>query len=1380
MDVARGLKSRLKQKFRAREAQDGSESSLEPPATTTLPDATAPNVALQSDKEIINKQSDGSRSPVVEENSKWIDRGILFLNVAQGISESSDLLAPLKAACGATITLLESINSSTANQDAWSHLVTSIKRHQRALIQQLGRLEMDKATLGNASQLMQLIEDYQRRVDSSRGDVSDALFRVLAQILGEVFKESSVTEEDIHGTKLGLRRLMTRIGTVELEAGAIASLYEQLKEANSHLMTALQLYVASETTETKEMLGNVQSLLMNSTVVTVNLRHGNQHDRCLEGTRVAILSQLEQWGRDLDSQHRIFFLGDVAGKGKSTVAKEMVCRWEEQGMLAARFFFSRGQSGGSTAGDFIRHVAADLSRTFKPIRRQIHSALQDHAILTKPFATRWKTLIEEPLRQLQGSYTIVVDGLDECSQEGPADNRTDTRENLLEAILGTFTATLPVRILIASRREEDIELALRDAPSVYSTGVQTAPGQEHLNTQDLERFVSFQFTHMSFVGFTTQDVQELVSRSDGLFIFASTACGLLRRSKARKALLKEITTSEAFSGLDGLYLEILKRSAPDKPSLRVIIHLLGVVLAARETLTSRILLNFLDEVEDVEGVTHGLASVLYSGGMDDPVYIIHPTFREFLFQTNRAAEFMVDVMDGHGRLVLASCRTLSNELKFDMCGVTSGASLTPLNKEIIDLPERVVRSTSSSLRYAVAHMIEHAVFVPEYDGIVSRLSSIFDQKLLEWLEAVFFCSAFSPVMASLMELQRVLGDIHDKQAGTLRKWCSETVELVKSYQHLLRISFIQIHFSVLTFSPRNGLIFSHYYERAPVKLPIAKGQSFASNDRTLVLRGHNSVVNCVAYSSKAALLASGSRDKTVKVWDAQTGALLYTLEGHQQEVKSLAFANDDKHLLSGSMDGTMIKWDPHTGHSVGKGMDLRSGWIWSIKVAAKRCMVVCGTNEGTCGVHPESGEILWTCSDADQMPVTAVALSSDEELLVSASYGKTVTLWKVSSPPSSIRTLTLDNNIYDLTFVPNTSRVCIAAQYLCLWDIESGKEIYRTEDERQKHIVVSSNGETILAVGSSLVTRIWDTKSGKLLSVPPHGHNSATSCLAYSPDGTTYVTGSTDRTLRVHRVGTEPTDSHKDSVPAEIRTISISQDASLVVSVDRLCRMKVWDGTTGELLRGPFQLEVETDGYYTSQVAILPGGDHVVYHWHDEAGVWSTIDGTKLKTVNFGEEEILQMSISHDGCTLALWKMASFDIWDIKDILASDPTLLATVQGKELDQAGYQSSDVVAFHPSDDFLAMDQIAWVIRPLPARPVEPVDLARVISETFPILYRWDQEHKLDWVDLGRPVRMSIAIPGEFDINAHRGLGTTIALGAFDGRMIILDCEKAMKGD
>ena len=509
----------------------------------------------------------------------------------------------------------------------------------------------------------------------------------------------------------------------------------------------------------------------------MNLRHGNQHDRCLEGTRVAILDQLEEWGRDHDSEHRTFFLGDVAGKGKSTVAKEMVCRWEEEGVLAARFFFSRGQSGGSTAGDFIRHVAADLSRTFKPIRRLIHSALQDYAILTKPFTTRWKTLIEEPLRQLQGSYIIVIDGLDECSQEGPPENRTDTRENLLSAILTTFTSSFPVRILIAARREEDIDAVLRDSPSVYTTGVQTAPGQEHLNNLDLERFVAFQFTHMKFSEFTTQDVQDLVSRSDGLFIFASTACALLRRSRARKALLKQITTSEAFSGLDGLYLEILKRSAPDKPSLRVIIHLLGVILAARESLTSRVLLCFLDEVEDVEGVTHGLASVLYSGGMDDPVYIIHSTFREFLLQTDRAAEFLVDVTAGHGRLVLASCETLSQELKFDMCDVTSSTSLTPLNKEIVDLPQRVTQFTSPSLRYAASHLVDHAVYVPDSDETVAQISHIFNKKLLEWLEAVFFCSVSSPVMASLMELQRVLENSRYEEVGRL-----PTV-LISTYLH---------------------------------------------------------------------------------------------------------------------------------------------------------------------------------------------------------------------------------------------------------------------------------------------------------------------------------------------------------------------------------------------------------------------------------------------------------------------------------------------------------------------------------------------------------------------------------------------------------------------
>jgi WD40 repeat protein len=75
------------------------------------------------------------------------------------------------------------------------------------------------------------------------------------------------------------------------------------------------------------------------------------------------------------------------------------------------------------------------------------------------------------------------------------------------------------------------------------------------------------------------------------------------------------------------------------------------------------------------------------------------------------------------------------------------------------------------------------------------------------------------------------------------------------------------------------------------------------------LKGHTDAVVCLAMSPDGKLLASGSRDKSARVWSTATGELLATLNGHEKTVTSVAFTLDGKQLITGSADGTLKLWD---------------------------------------------------------------------------------------------------------------------------------------------------------------------------------------------------------------------------------------------------------------------------------------------------------------------------------------------------------------------------------------------------------------------------------------------------------------------------------------
>src|SRR5258708_34311676 len=72
----------------------------------------------------------------------------------------------------------------------------------------------------------------------------------------------------------------------------------------------------------------------------------------------------------------------------------------------------------------------------------------------------------------------------------------------------------------------------------------------------------------------------------------------------------------------------------------------------------------------------------------------------------------------------------------------------------------------------------------------------------------------------------------------------------------------------------------------------------------MTLEGHSGMVTSVAFSPDGGLLASASRDDTIKLWDPQTGEHLRTLEGHSDSVLSVAFSPDGGLLTSASRDQT--------------------------------------------------------------------------------------------------------------------------------------------------------------------------------------------------------------------------------------------------------------------------------------------------------------------------------------------------------------------------------------------------------------------------------------------------------------------------------------------
>ncbi|KAI8689367.1 NACHT domain-containing protein [Fusarium sp. Ph1] len=143
------------------------------------------------------------------------------------------------------------------------------------------------------------------------------------------------------------------------------------------------------------------------------------------------------------------------------------------------------------------------------------------------------------------------------------------------------------------------------------------------------------------------------------------------------------------------------------------------------------------------------------------------------------------------------------------------------------------------------------------------------------------------------------------------------------------------------------------------------------------LKGHGDSVWSVVFSADSQRLASGSRDKTIKIWDTATGACMQTLEGHSNSVRSVVFSVDGQRLASSSYDKTVKIWDAATGAYM-------------------------QTLEG----HGNS--------------VSSVVFSADGQRLASGSEDRTVKIWDATTG-TCVQTVNVGRSLYRLSFEPTTN-----------------------------------------------------------------------------------------------------------------------------------------------------------------------------------------------------------------------------------------------------------------------------------------------------------------------------------------------------------------------
>mgnify|MGYP005839066161 CR=1 FL=1 len=472
------------------------------------------------------------------------------------------------------------------------------------------------------------------------------------------------------------------------------------------------------------------------------------------------------------------------------------------------------------------------------------------------------------------------------------------------------------------------------------------------------------------------------------------------------------------------------------------------------------------------------------------------------------------------------------------------------------------------------------------------------------------------------------------------------------------------------------------------------------------IEGHSDWVYGVSFSPDGKMIASVSRDKTIKLWNSD-GSLFTTLTGHEKGVSSVSFSPDGKTIASGSWDGTIKLWSKDGTYldtledRENEDEENKNG-INSVSFSPDGQTIASSSWDKAIRLWSKDGRLLQTLKEAHSEDIRSVSFSPDGETIASASGDKTVKLW--SKDGKLLNTLTgHGDKVYSVSFSPDGKTIASASwdYTVRLWN-RDGRLLKTLNGHRDRvfDVSFSRDGKTIASASWDKTIKLW-SKDGNLLKTLI-GHSDRVVVARFSPDSKTIASASWDKTVRLwSRDSSDSSDSSLLSIlqghQGEVSSVSFSPNGQMIASASADKTVKLWskDGNLLNTLTG------HSDEVFG--VSFSPDSETIASaSWDRTIKLWSK-DGNLLNTLEGHGDRVFSVSFSPNGQTIA---SASAD--KTVKLWSKDGNLLNTLTGHS--RIRHEDNVVkVSFSPdgqtiasaSDDHTA---ILWNLDGTPLKPLK----------------------------------------------------------------------------
>ncbi|MFM9963051.1 MAG: protein kinase domain-containing protein [Planctomycetaceae bacterium] len=554
--------------------------------------------------------------------------------------------------------------------------------------------------------------------------------------------------------------------------------------------------------------------------------------------------------------------------------------------------------------------------------------------------------------------------------------------------------------------------------------------------------------------------------------------------------------------------------------------------------------------------------------------------------------------------------------------------------------------------------------------------------------------------------------------------------------------------------------------------PDFRGWEYSYLDRIhpcrLTLNGHSEPVMSVSFSPDGKRIVSGSHDKTLKVWDAQTGELVLTLNGHSKFVFCVSFSPDGKRIVSGSLDKTLKVWDAQTGESL-LTLNGHSDWVRSVSFSPDGKRIVSDSMNGTLKVwNAQTGEPVLTLNGHEE-GVTYVSFSPDGKRIVSGSLDATLMVWDVQTGEPVLTLNGHSGSVMSVSFSPDGKRIVSGSRdnTLKVWDAQTGEPVLTLKGHSNavESVSFSPDGKRIVSGSGDATLKVWDAQTGEPL-LTLNGHSGGVSSVSFSPDGKRIVSGSVDNTLKVWNAqtgGPVPTfNGHSEAA----MSVSFSPDGKRIVSGSGDKTLKVWDAQTGETV---LALNGHSDA--VTSVSFSLDGKRIVSGSFDKTlKVWDVQTGETVLTLNGHSGHVMSVSFSSNGKRIVSGSNDNtLKVWDAE---TGEPVLTLNGHSEQVTS--------VSFSPDGKRIVSGSVDKTLKVWDAQTGEPVLTLNGHSESVTsVSFSPDGTRIVSGSD-DKSLKVWDALTGELvlTLNGHSYFVTSVSFSPDGKRIVSGSWDKTLK--